>query len=60
MNIRFGDVIPDSYEWTTIEQKNIISLDEIEYSEYYEVIFQNQINPDDYYLDTVAIRAYKK
>ena len=62
INIRYGDVLPDSHDWIAPTTQNLNSGDFIRDSAYYEVVMQDQLpegNPD-LYLDTITIRAYKQ
>lgn len=55
--IRYGDVLPDSYDWAVPTTENLDSVDRIRDSAWYEVVVQDQLE-DDGYLDTITIRAY--
>ena len=59
INIRYGDVLPDSYDWSVSTTQNLNSgdRDSIRDSVWYEVVVQDQLENDGY-LDTITIRAY--
>ena len=57
INIRYGDVLPNSYNWSVSTTQNLNSGDTIQDSGYYEVVVQDQLENDGY-LDTITIRAY--
>ena len=62
INIRYDDVLPDSYEWTVQTTQNLNSGDFIRDSAWFEVVMQDQLpeNNVDGYLDTITIRAYQQ
>ena len=62
INIRYGDVLPDSYDWAAPTTQNLNSGDTIRDSAWFEVVVQDQLPEGnvDMYLDTITIRAYKQ
>ena len=62
INIRYGDVLPDSYNWNAQTTENLNPENIIRDSAYYEVVMQDQLpeNNVDGYLDTITIRAYEQ
>ena len=60
INMRYGEVSSDSYDWSTQTTQNLNSGDSIRDSSYYEVVMQDQLpeNNVDGYLDTITIRSY--
>ena len=62
ISIRYGDVLPDSYDWSAQTTQNLNSGDTIRDSAYYEVVIQDQLPEGnvDMYLDTITIRAYQQ
>ena len=60
VNIRYGDVLPDSYDWVVSTTRNLNSGDTIRDSAWFEVVMQDQLpeNNVDGYLDTITIRPY--
>ena len=62
IDIRYGDVLPDSYEWTVQTTQNLNSGDFIRDSAWFEVVMQDQLPKGkvDMYLDTITIRAYQQ
>lgn len=62
IDIRYGDVLPDSYNWAVQTTQNLNSGDSIRDSAYYEIVMQDQLpeNNLDGYLDTITIRAYQQ
>ena len=64
INIRYGDVLPDSYDWVVTTNTEILNSGDfiIRDSAYYEVVIQDQLpeGKTDGYLDTIAIRSYSE
>ena len=62
INVRYDDVLPDSYEWTVQTTQNLNSGDFIRDSAWFEVVIQDQLPEGnvDMYLDTITIRAYEQ
>lgn len=62
VNIRYGDVLPNSYDWSVPTTQNLYSgdRDSIRDSAWYEVVMQDQLPEGkiDGYIDTIAIRSY--
>ena len=62
IDIRYGDVLNNSYDWTVSTTQNLNSGDTIRDSAWFEVVMQDQLpeNNVDGYLDTITIRAYEQ
>ena len=58
--LRYGDIVPGSYEWTATIDELIDSGDSIRDNVWFEVVMQNQLESDDYFIDTIAIRPYSE
>lgn len=58
--LRYGDIVPNSYEWTATIDELVDSGDSIRDNVWFEIVMQNQLERDDYFIDTIAIRPYSE